>query len=54
MRASRACSRSCSTTSNATCQPAAPARLLAEELAWHSREAKFDLQLHSEEDHLAA
>ncbi|WP_129933703.1 MULTISPECIES: non-ribosomal peptide synthetase [unclassified Pseudomonas] len=26
--------------------------LLAEELAWHSREAKFDLQLHSEEDHL--
>ncbi|NMX37364.1 non-ribosomal peptide synthetase [Pseudomonas veronii] len=24
--------------------------LLAEELAWHSREAKFDLQLHSEED----
>ncbi|NIF18293.1 non-ribosomal peptide synthetase [Pantoea sp. Cy-639] len=26
--------------------------LLAEELPWHSREAKFDLQLHSEEDHL--
>ncbi|MQG96183.1 non-ribosomal peptide synthetase [Pseudomonas sp. MN1F] len=25
--------------------------LLAEELPWHSREAKFDLQLHSEEDH---
>ncbi|MFI8376818.1 non-ribosomal peptide synthetase [Pseudomonas helleri] len=25
--------------------------LLAEELDWHSREAKFDLQLHSEEDH---
>ena len=25
--------------------------LLAEELEWHSREAKFDLQLHSEEDH---
>ncbi|WP_353230570.1 non-ribosomal peptide synthetase [Pseudomonas qingdaonensis] len=25
--------------------------LLADELAWHSREAKFDLQLHSEEDH---
>ncbi|WP_369987355.1 non-ribosomal peptide synthetase [Pseudomonas xanthosomatis] len=25
--------------------------LLAEELAWHSREAKFDLQLHSEQDH---
>lgn len=25
---------------------------MAEELAWHSREAKFDLQLHSEEDHL--
>ncbi|WP_150573659.1 non-ribosomal peptide synthetase, partial [Pseudomonas fluorescens] len=24
--------------------------LLAEELPWHSREAKFDLQLHSEED----
>ncbi|WP_455928057.1 non-ribosomal peptide synthetase [Pseudomonas capeferrum] len=24
--------------------------LLADELAWHSREAKFDLQLHSEED----
>ena len=24
--------------------------LLAEELEWHSREAKFDLQLHSEED----
>ena len=24
--------------------------LLAEELQWHSREAKFDLQLHSEED----
>ncbi|WP_095143824.1 non-ribosomal peptide synthetase [Pseudomonas sp. Irchel s3b6] len=24
--------------------------LLAEELSWHSREAKFDLQLHSEED----
>ncbi|VVP79828.1 Linear gramicidin synthase subunit B [Pseudomonas fluorescens] len=26
--------------------------LLAEELPWHSPEAKFDLQLHSEEDHL--
>ncbi|MCP6691947.1 non-ribosomal peptide synthetase [Pseudomonas donghuensis] len=25
--------------------------VLAEELPWHSREAKFDLQLHSEEDH---
>jgi len=25
--------------------------LLADELPWHSREAKFDLQLHSEEDH---
>ncbi|MFT0516998.1 non-ribosomal peptide synthetase [Pseudomonas faucium] len=25
--------------------------LLAEELPWHSREAKFDLQLHSEQDH---
>lgn len=25
--------------------------LLVEELPWHSREAKFDLQLHSEEDH---
>lgn len=25
--------------------------LLAEELPWHSREAKVDLQLHSEEDH---
>lgn len=25
--------------------------LHAEELPWHSREAKFDLQLHSEEDH---
>jgi amino acid adenylation domain-containing protein/non-ribosomal peptide synthase protein (TIGR01720 family) len=25
--------------------------LLAEELPWHSREAKIDLQLHSEEDH---
>ena len=24
--------------------------MLADELAWHSREAKFDLQLHSEED----
>src|SRR5690606_39969060 len=24
--------------------------LLADELPWHSREAKFDLQLHSEED----
>ncbi|WP_459206114.1 non-ribosomal peptide synthase/polyketide synthase [Pseudomonas sp. MLB6B] len=25
--------------------------LLAQELPWHSREAKFDLQLHSEQDH---
>jgi amino acid adenylation domain-containing protein/non-ribosomal peptide synthase protein (TIGR01720 family) len=25
--------------------------LLADELPWHSREAKFDLQLHTEEDH---
>ncbi|AXO89060.1 amino acid adenylation domain-containing protein [Pseudomonas parafulva] len=25
--------------------------LLADELPWHSREAKFDLQLHSEQDH---
>ncbi|PQZ90943.1 MULTISPECIES: non-ribosomal peptide synthetase [Pseudomonas] len=25
--------------------------MLADELPWHSREAKFDLQLHSEEDH---
>jgi acyl carrier protein len=25
--------------------------LFADELPWHSREAKFDLQLHSEEDH---
>lgn len=24
--------------------------LIADELPWHSREAKFDLQLHSEED----